>query len=81
MIQSEINLNSDSENCGRFYGAATYTLRPRSVWPLGVGSVWYKTTLNTGGVSVARADPQTWKMGTSFLMSLALRIPIFNNFQ
>ena len=55
-----------------------FTLRPISVWPL--ASVCYKTTLNTGSLGVVRANPQTWKMWSSFLMSLALRIPIFNNF-
>ena len=55
------------------------TLRLKSLWPL--ASVCYKTTLNTGGVRGAREDPQTWKMRTSFLMSLALAIPILNNFQ
>ena len=44
----------------------------------GLASVWYKTTLNTGGVGGAG---QTLKIRTSFLMSLALRIPILNNFQ
>ena len=33
------------------------TLRLKSLWPL--FSVCYKTTLNTGGVPRARADPQT----------------------
>ena len=44
-------------------------------------SVWSKTTLNTGGVRVAGVDPHSCKMKTSFLMSLALRMEIFNNFQ
>ena len=39
-------------------------------------SLWSKTTLNTSGVG-----PQTWKMGSSFLMSQALCMSIFNNFQ
>ena len=56
-----------------------HTLRPRSLWQ--VASVCYKTALNTGGVSGAKTDPQTWKMRISFLMFLALRIPILNNFQ
>ena len=55
------------------------TLRLKSLWPH--GSVWGKTTLNTGSVGGAGVDPQTGKMGLSFLMSLALRIPILNNFQ
>ena len=29
----------------------------KSLWP--IASVWSKTTLNTGGVSGAGADPQT----------------------
>ena len=33
------------------------TLRLKSLWPL--GSVWGKTTLNTGSVGGAGADPQT----------------------
>ena len=56
-----------------------YTLRHKSLWPL--ASVCYKTTLNTGDVGGAGPDPQTWKRGTYFFMSLALGIPIFNNFQ
>ena len=45
-----------------------HTLRLKSLWPL--GSVWGKTTLNTGSVGGAVVDPQTWKMRSSFLMSL-----------
>ena len=50
-----------------------YTLRVKTL-----GSVWIKTTLNTvtGSVSGAGADPQTWKMGSYFLLSLAHRIPL-----
>ena len=55
------------------------TLRLRSLWPL--ASVWSKTALNTGGVGGAGADTQTWKMKTSFFMSLEFRMPIFNIFQ
>ena len=33
------------------------TLRLKSLWPL--GSVWGKTTLNTGSVGGAGVDPQT----------------------
>ena len=33
-----------------------YTLRLKRLWPL--GSVWDKTTLNTGSVGGAGADPQ-----------------------
>ena len=55
------------------------TLRLKSLWPL--ASVWDKTTLNTGNVGGAGVDPQTWKMGSSFLMSLAHCIPIYSNFQ
>ena len=44
-------------------------------------SIWSKTSLNTGGVGGARADPPSCKMGTFFLMSLTLTEPIFNNFQ
>ena len=40
------------------------TLPLKSLLPL--ASVWSKTTLNTGGVSGAGADPQTLKMETFF---------------
>ena len=56
-----------------------HTLRLRSLRPL--PSVWYKTIVNTGGVGWAGTDPQTWKKRPSFLMSLALSMPILNNFQ
>ena len=36
------------------------TLCLRSLWSL--ASVWYKTTLNTGGMGGAGADPQFWKI-------------------
>ena len=55
------------------------TLWLKSLWPL--ASVWSKITLNTGNMCGARADPQTLKMSRFFLMSLALCMPIFNNFQ
>ena len=58
---------------------ARLTLPLKSLLPL--ASVWSKTTLDTGGVGRAGADPQNLKMGTSFLMSLALRMSIFNMFQ
>ena len=48
---------------------------------LSLASVLSKTTLNTGSAKGAGAEPQSWKMRTSFLMSLALSMLIFNNFQ
>ena len=56
-----------------------HTMPQKSLSPL--ASVWSKTTLNTAGVGVAGMDPHSCKMETSFLMSLALRMPLFNNFQ
>ena len=43
--------------------------------------LWRKTTLISGVVGGAGADPQTCKMRTSFFMSLALYMSIFDNFQ
>ena len=43
--------------------------------------LWRKTTLISGVVGGAGADPQTCKMGTYFLMSLTLTDPSLNNFQ
>ena len=57
------------------YSIYVSTMRLKSICPL--ASVWGKTPLNTG--SVGGADPQTWKMGSSFVMSL-VRIPIYSNF-
>ena len=62
-----------------FRNVTIHTLPLKSLLPL--APVCSKTTLNTGGVGGAEADPQTWKMGTYFLMSLELHMPIFNNFQ
>ena len=41
-------------------------------------SVWSKTNLIPGGMGGAKTDPQTCKMRTIFIMSLALRVPINN---
>ena len=60
----------------QLYFLSWYTLHLRSLWPL--ASVLSKTTLNTGGVDGAGANPQTWKMRPSFLMSLARRMPNLN---
>ena len=69
----------NEENYFEKTGTVIYTLRLKSLWP--IASVWGKTALNTGSVVGAGADPQTWKMGSSFLISLVLRIQIYNNFQ
>ena len=61
------------------FAVSPSTLPLKSLLPL--ATVWSKTDLNTGGVGGTGVDPQTWKMGISFLMSLVLRMPIFNNFQ
>ena len=44
-------------------------------------SVCYKTTQTTGGVGVAGACPPTSELGKFLLWSLALSMPIYNNFQ
>ena len=44
-------------------------------------SVWSKTTLITGGVGGTGVNPPSCKMGTFFLGSLALNVPIYRNFQ
>ena len=55
------------------------------LWPKWAGydlsSVCYKTTLITGGVRGARAGPPTSRLGMLLLWSLALSMPIYNNFQ
>ena len=50
-----------------------------SLGPLAV--FWSKTTLNTGCVSGTWVDPTSCKMGSFFLRSLALSVPIYRNFQ
>ena len=42
---------------------------------------WSKTTLNTGCVHGIWVDPTSCKMGSFFLRSLALSVPICRNFQ
>ena len=44
-------------------------------------SVWSKTTLITGSVGGTGVDPPSCKTSTFFLRSLALRVPIYRNFQ
>ena len=55
------------------------TLHSKSLLHLAL--VWSKITPDTGNVEGARAAPQSWKMRTSFLMSLALCMPIFNKWE
>ena len=43
--------------------------------------LWSKTTLNTSSVAGAWVNPQTWKIGTCFLISRVLCMSIFNNFK
>ena len=52
--------------------ASFYTVGEVKDW-----SVWSKTTLITGGVGGTGVDLSSWKTGT-FLMSLALSVPIFS---
>ena len=56
------------------------TLHLKSLSPP-LSSVWSKTILNSGVVGVAGADPHSCKMETSFFMSLALRMPIFDKME
>ena len=44
-------------------------------------AVYYKTTLNTGGVGWAGAAPATSKLGTILSWPLALSMTIYSNFQ
>ena len=54
----------------------TYTASKKSLTTC--HCVCHKTTLNTGGVGGTRADHQTWKLRTSFLMSLAFVYQFWN---
>ena len=47
----------------------------------GLSSVFYKTSLITGGVGWAGAGPPTSKLETFLLWPLALSMPICSNFQ
>ena len=62
----------------KYLGYTLHTLPPKTLHTF--SSLWSKTTLNTGRVGGAETDPQTWKMETSFLISLVLCMSIFNNF-
>ena len=44
-------------------------------------SVWSNTTLITSSVGGAGVDPTSCKMGTFFLSSLGLSVPMYRNFQ
>ena len=44
-------------------------------------SVWSKTSLITGSVGGEGVDLPSCKMGTFFLRSLALSVPIYRHFQ
>ena len=60
-------------------------LAPVSLRGLTIKGV-YEVSYNRCGQIIERvclytADPQIWKMGTSFLISLALRMTIYINFQ
>ena len=55
------------------------TLKPKS--PCTIGSLRSKTTLISGSVDGTGVDPPYYKMGTFFLRSLALSVPIYRNFQ
>ena len=55
------------------------TLPPKSLHPF--SSIWSKKYLSKGFVGGLGGDPQTIKWGTHFPMSIAVSMPIFNNFQ
>ena len=60
------------------YLFCTYTASKKF---LPLASVWTKTILISGSVGRTGAGHQTWKMRIYFLMSLVLRMPIFNKLE